>query len=226
MRPGVTLPELLLVAWLFGLVLAALAGFAGAQSRLVALTEERVRATDAVRTAAIVLGAELRALAAPDLAIGSDSIRLRAVRGGGPICGVVGRSVLVRYRGSRRPEPEKDSVLVVSEAESGAPVALRAVAASSQCGGALRLELDREVPAGLVLVFETGVYHLAGDALRYRRGAGGRQPLTEAVLSRTELRPSDGSTVVLSLAFDDRTLPRLVERETSVTLHLANGGLE
>ena len=34
----------------------------------------------------------------------------------------------------------------------------------------------------LLRLFETGSYHLSGGALRYRRGSGGRQPLTAAVL--------------------------------------------
>ena len=35
----------------------------------------------------------------------------------------------------------------------------------------------------LLRFFETGSYHLGDDALRYRRGSGGRQPLTEPVLA-------------------------------------------
>jgi hypothetical protein len=33
-------------------------------------------------------------------------------------------------------------------------------------------------PVVLVRFFERGSYHLADDAFRYRRGGGGRQPLT------------------------------------------------
>lgn len=46
------------------------------------------------------------------------------------------------------------------------------------------------VPAGLILVryFERGSYHLSGDALRYRRGRAGRQPLTPETLRIPESR--------------------------------------
>jgi hypothetical protein len=39
--------------------------------------------------------------------------------------------------------------------------------------------VDPPVPGALVVrVFERGSYHVSGGALRYRRGMGGRQPLT------------------------------------------------
>lgn len=38
------------------------------------------------------------------------------------------------------------------------------------------------------LVFETGAYHLADGALRYRRGRSGRQPLVEAILRTSPFR--------------------------------------
>ena len=39
--------------------------------------------------------------------------------------------------------------------------------------------IDPPVPGALVArIFERGSYHVSGGALRYRRGMGGRQPLT------------------------------------------------
>jgi hypothetical protein len=37
------------------------------------------------------------------------------------------------------------------------------------------------------MLFEAGSYHLSEGALRYRRGRGGRQPLTEEVLAGARL---------------------------------------
>jgi hypothetical protein len=39
-------------------------------------------------------------------------------------------------------------------------------------------ELSEGARPSLVRLFESGEYHLADGALRYRRGGGGRQPLT------------------------------------------------
>lgn len=232
--PGVTLPELLVVTWLFGFVLAALAGFAGAQSRMVARTHDQIRAGDLVRTAHVVLGAELRTLAPADIAaLTVDSIRIRAVRGSGVICGLDGGQVLVRYRGVRRPDPAKDSVLLVLEAATaGVAYALEAVAAvtaptadGAACGGALRLSLaggPPEVPAGVALVFETGAYSLAG-ALRYRRGAGGRQPLTEELLGGSAFQARPPSSLYARLPFRAGVFPRTDPEPAELSVHLANG---
>lgn len=186
-RAGASLAEMLLVSVLFAMVLAAVAGVAGAQSRLAGAALDGTRLQEILRVADIVLGSEVRALAPADIsALGPDSLRLRAFRGGGRICAGEADVLLVRYQGVRRPEPAKDSVLILGEADSrGAPRALRGVSGDDRCGGSLRLQLVPEPRdslssrRGWVLVFESGAYHLSGGALRYRRGAGGRQPLTE-----------------------------------------------
>ena len=182
-RPGVTLPELVLVAWLFSLVLLATARFAGAQAGLVAGSQDRVRAADAMRTADLVLTAELRYTTAADRVTGSDSVRLRAVRGSGVVC-PGGSGLHISYRGVRRPDPSKDSVALVTDGATGGTVhALDGAVADPTCGD-YRLMVDPPVSAtaGLALVFETGAYYLTDGALRYRRGRGGRQPVTETVL--------------------------------------------
>lgn len=225
-RPGTTLPELILVAWLFGLVLAALAGLVSGQGRLLAVTQDRSRARELVRATGVVLGAELRYLAASDLsALAPDSFRLRAVRGGGAVCEATADAVLVRYGGVRRPEPDKDSVLVVPERGSaGRAYGIRSVAADSRCGGALRLDLTEALDGGRgwALVFETGAYQVGREAVRYRRGAGGRQPLTEAVLSDAALRPAGPYGLGILLRFDRDSLPRLLQPDAALRVHLAN----
>ena len=130
------------MAWLFALVLLALARFATAQGRLAALAHDRVRAADAVRTTDLVLSAELRRAGAPDYVLGGDSVRLRAVRGAGPLCGRDGDAIRVRYRGVRQPDPRKDSALVITEADPlGTAHAVTGAAADPGCGDGYRLEL-------------------------------------------------------------------------------------
>jgi hypothetical protein len=184
-RPGAaSVIELVLVAWLFALVMTGIAGFAAQQGRLAALQRDGVRLAEAVRVGEVILGAELRHLTSVDLVLGDDTARIRAFRGGGPVCAVDGGVVHVLYRGVRAPEPAKDSVLLVAAGWEQAHE-LTSTARSDGCGGSLRLVLatpPAEVPA-VALVFETGVYSLTGDAIRYRRGQGGRQPLTEAILA-------------------------------------------
>jgi hypothetical protein len=184
-RPGAaSVAELVLAAWLFALVLAGIARFATDQNRLASLQRDRTRFEEAVRTASIVLGAELRFLAPGDVtAVAADSIRLRAFRGGGRLCHAEDESIWIVYRGVRRPDPAKDSVLL---AGSGEPQVLGVVSShdASACGGSMRVVLA-ESPAPEVayaLLFETGTYALTDGAVRYRRGEGGRQPLTEPLL--------------------------------------------
>lgn len=216
-----------MVAWLFGFVLAALAGFAGAQSRLVAHTHDRTRAGDLVRVAHIILGAELRTTGPADIAVLTpDSIRMRAIRGSGVICGLDGREILLRYAGVRRPDPAKDSILLVLQpSTAGDAYGLEAVAADARCGGSLRLLLagrPPDLPAGVALVFETGVYSLAG-ALRYRRGAGGRQPLTEDLLDASGFEARSPATVHARLGFRTGAFIRTDPESAEVSVHLANG---
>lgn len=218
-RPGVTLPELLLVAWLFALVLLATATFAGAQGRLAAASQDRVRAAEVGRTVDLVLNGELRYAARGDAAPGPDSIRLRAVRGSAVIC-AGGTELRVRYDGVRRPDPAKDSALVITGA--GTVGSVHAVVAAAAVGGSgcgdlrLRLEPVSTAPTGHLLVFETGTYHLSGGALRYRRGSGGRQPVTEAVLDTARLDTGPG-TFRVRMTLSPAVFRRLGGSDTSLT---------
>lgn len=216
-RAGITLPELILVAWLFAVVLLGLARFASAQGRLAALGYDRIRAADAARTADLILGGELRYTSAPDRTAATDSVRVRAIRGAGAVCGRADAEVRVRYRGLRAPDPEKDSVLLITGSDTGGSVhAVTASALDSSCGSGVRLTLDPPPPspAGLALLFESGSYHLTGGALRYRRGRGGRQPLTEVLLRDGWFETGSG-TVGVRMVPEHDSLPRL----GSATIH-------
>lgn len=125
-----------------------------------------------------------------------DSVRLRAFRSVAVGCAAPADSfVTVAPVSGRAIDPSKDSVLVL-----GADGVWTVAAVVARRGGATCVPPDagprsgrvstperwllRPTPRSVVLlrVFETGSYHLSGRALRYRRGAGGRQPLTESVL--------------------------------------------
>ena len=222
-RPGaVSVAELILVATLFAVALTGVASFTAAQSRMATLQMERTRATELVRTASVVLEAELRYLD-PDAdiaAVSTDSVGLRAFRGSGVLCGRTGRALSVRYRGARLPEPAKDSVLVVTAAGDIGPFPIEAVVTGG-CG--LRLTVAGEPPdRGLVLVFEGGSYHLTGHALRYRRGRAGRQPLTEAVADSMgfDVRPG---AIAARLGTRRDSLPRLRQGPIALRFVLLNG---
>jgi hypothetical protein len=215
-RPGATsVAELVLVAWLFAIVMTGVAGFATHQGRLAALQRDGVRLSEAVRTGAVIFWAELRHVTGDDMILDADSARIRAFRGGGPVCAGGGAAVHVLYRGTRGPEPDKDSVLLVSVAEERA-VSLVSAGRSAECGGSMRLVLAEPPadPPALALIFETGAYSLSGGAIRYRRGQGGRQPLTEALLADMAFLPGPGgATVRLSPNLD--SLPRIRPGSTS-----------
>lgn len=223
-RAGSTLPELILVAWLFAVVLMGLARFASAQGRLAALDYDRVRAADAGRTAYLILGGELRYTAAPDRVAGRDSVRIRAVRGAGALCGWDGAEVRIRYRGLRAPDPDKDSVLLITSSDTrGSVHAVTASAPDPACGSGVRLKLEppAAASAGLALLFEPGSYHLSGGALRYRRGRGGRQPLTEVLLRDGWFETGLGTLEAWMVPEQD-SLPRLGSATIHASIRLLN----
>lgn len=131
--------------------------------------------------------------------VAGDSVALRVFRGSARVCAGDGEDGRVRvlYRGVRRPDEDKDSVLVLGSDGAWRAADLLAVEGGAACGAAVggsweRWRLGQPVPGALLLrVYEWGSYHLAGGALRYRRGAAGRQPLTPEVLAEdgTGLEP-------------------------------------
>lgn len=192
-RRGYTLAEAMSALVVAGFLTAGLAAVLAMVARAATRHAQVATAAETERTTPAILGRELRALTAADATFGADSVRLRAFRGGGVVCARVGAEVVVAYEGVRAPEPEKDSVLLLwADAESAHRVA---AVRSGSCGSAdaMRLELaelDRDSARPIVgLLFETGAYSLAASAFRYRRGAAGRQPLTDETLTnRSTLR--------------------------------------
>lgn len=188
---GATLIELVLVLGLFSIVLGGLARFVAGQGRSARMQLEATRYAEAVRASRVILQGEVRAISTSDItAIGPDSVRLRAFRGGGAVCSANGTSLGVVYRGHRLPDPAKDSAVVITAV--GEQVRAVEQVAGAGCGGdGILFALDAPAPSDpvFVLVFETGSYHLADGAFRYRRGESGRQPLVEAILQTSPFRP-------------------------------------
>lgn len=189
-RRGYTLAEATVALLVAGLLTLCFAGILAAVGRVAVRYGQTAGAAETERVVAAILGAELRALTAADAAFGADSVRMRAFRGAGVVCAASGPELLIAYRGVRLPEEDKDSVLLIwSDGERA--VDLEASRAADGCGSSeestLRVVTDRSpadtVAPALALVFETGTYSIGGSAFRYRRGAAGRQPLTEQNLS-------------------------------------------
>lgn len=190
---GATLVETL-VALLLGLLVLQAGMTAVGRTRLAhARTMERADALSAVRLTGALLRVETEAgRAGEDWVVDGGSLTLRAYRGTGLVCGEYEAPgvLVVSYGGYRRPDPTKDSVEVVYGDGARAVAELTALTPGAPtCWGAplegsLALELGVPVPSGGVLarVFEHGAYSLSDRALRYRRGAGGRQPLTPEIL--------------------------------------------
>lgn len=223
-RYGFTFVELL-VSVLLSLSLAA-GAFAMISFQSRAFTEMSATADrlDATRMVRGVLGSEIRD-GRPDRdwrLLGSDSLSLRAFRGLGLPCGPpVDGTAVVLFRGSRGPEPVKDSVLVLRPDGKWRALDLREASPApdsvefgtgpcsvSARGGPLEEWVLDGLEGGFVLarVFEAGSYHLADAAFRYRVGAGGRQPLTPELLDdrRSDWRWSaPRSSLRLRLGFRD-----------------------
>lgn len=203
---GFSLPELLLAVAMTGVVAGALFGLLHGQERLARVQADSVTAAEALRLSALVLSGELRLLQ-PDEDIARfapESAAVRALRGFALVCGASAAGILVRYRGVRAPDPDKDSVLVLRADSAARPLPL-ATAGPAQAGCAAgpgeRVELwslgaAPPPPVGTAaLLFESGTYALTGGALRYRRGEGGRQPLTVEWLddAASGLQPLDAA---------------------------------
>lgn len=184
---GYGLPEALLALALGGIAGTGLMAAVAGSARVARLHAEHVAEAELLRVARTAIAAELRFLdPAADLrAVAADSLPLRALRGIGVVCAREGDALLVRYRGLRDPEPAKDSVLVVGMGPIPPAQLEHSEAVQEGCptrpGETIRRWIAGDPPpaGALLLLFESGSYHLAGGALRYRRGAGGRQPITE-----------------------------------------------
>ena len=183
---GATLLDALLAVLLGSLLLTAalrvLVGVQGGTLALVARSDrlQAVRLTEAVAR-----------IDGPGRAGGEsgESLEVQAFRGTGVACPVGGGLVVVR--GVRLPDPRKDSVRILGD--DGRWRGHRLVSAEhrpeEECpvsgpGRRQRWTMDPEpeMPWVAGRYFERGSYHLADGALRYRRGRGGRQPLTPELL--------------------------------------------
>lgn len=202
-RRGYTLAELTVtlavLVLLLALSLRALAGVARTTTGL----QERGAWLEAARASRWVLRSELGAgepgrdwrLNPP------DSVGLRAFRGVALVCSALDDSTFaVRVRSARLADPAKDSVLVLRGDgvwDVGRLVAIGPAAPDCLDPSAGRVERWRvaglesrtgpEANPVLLRLFEAGSYHVAGATLRYRRGRGGAQPLSEAVLRGARL---------------------------------------
>ena len=209
---GFSAVEALVALLLGGGILISALGLFSAQKRSAERLLAQAEGLDARRMARTILGEELRrGVEGRDWSVsGGDSVRLRVFRGLAFLC-PSGRSdrVLARYQGSRLPNAGKDSVLVLgddgrwraADLIARAPTPLTCPQAPSE---AVELwVVDPPVPGlGVARIFETGSYHMSDDAFRYRRGRGGRQPLTGEVFvsggSHMGVGPAGGVTLVLT----------------------------
>jgi hypothetical protein len=189
-RAGGLLLETLISLTIGVFVLGAFVGVMTSTLRWSRALSGRSEALEFVRTVWGVLDEELR----PGM-VGRDwdpvtgtSLRLRAFRGVGRVCLPAGDSEgwIVAFRGRRFPEAVRDSLLVLGEDGGWRAFSLLTVARAGGCATGSGEEVFRmgwsepseEIRPILVRLFESGEYHLADGALRYRRGGGGRQPLT------------------------------------------------
>ena len=214
---GFTLLEALVALLLSCLMVSLALGTLSRHRDMLRRLGERADRLAAARTARYLLGAEARAAAGEGAwSVGEDSLALRSFRGYALACGAptAERELQVSAVGVRAPDPDKDSVLLLRA--SGGSVALALLersASSGPCpavvGPVQRWALSGPVPGDVVVArwFERGSYHLTAKALRYRRGLGGRQPLTPEVLAT----PGSG----FRPAHDGRGVEVLLETEGS-----------
>lgn len=218
-RLGASVVEAL-VALLLGLFLVSLALTVVARERAaVAALDRTSDALAAVRVARQLLGEEGRDGDArrDGWALSTDSLGLRAFRGIGYVCGpgATPLDLVVEVEGVRLPEPAKDSLLILGVAGEWTAAALDGTTATTPCWSdsgrvAEVWHLSATPPMGAVFAryFERGSYHVADDALRYRRGMSGRQPLTpEVVRTSSSAFESSGAFVTLFLEIEGSSIP-------------------
>jgi hypothetical protein len=187
-RSGFTVVEALLALLLgWGIVQLGLSVLAGQRRHRMSMVETSEWLATR-RIARHVLGGEVRWTDGEGAwQASAETLSLRAYRGYALICpeALPASTVLVRPGGIRRADPAKDSVVVIG-AGGGLTLALRSRAVVHEScpgvpmGPTERWQLSGEVPRGAAVAkfFERGSYHLWRGALRYRRGPGGRQPIT------------------------------------------------
>lgn len=186
MKGGWTLPEVLVALVLTGVIAAAAAGAVVAHRGVLATVLGRAQEDEAVRVVRGVLAEEARGGAPGDvLSAGGDSVSVRGYRSRALVCDPrPGSGWRVDSRGVRRGDPDKDSVRILGADGRWREARLTRVGGrpgpcdDPAAAETWEVEPAQEVPPLLLRSFERGSYHLAQGALRYRRGPGGRQPLT------------------------------------------------
>ena len=188
---GFSLPEAITALLLVTILIQVSWGVMSAQRAATERLEDRIELLSARQMVRWVLEEEIRAgLPGRDWQVPTgDSVALRAFRGWALVCPreepTSPEEVVVCQRGIRNADSRKDSVLVLSGDGrwSAARLARREISHGA-CPGESdfreeRWELDPPVPdAVFARVYESGAYFIRDGALRYRRGRGGRQPLT------------------------------------------------
>jgi hypothetical protein len=202
-KRGFSIVEAILALTLLALLVTTLWSFLARHRQVGIDLAQRADGLETVRTIAWLLRTEI-ANGRPGLdweVHGGDSLTLRAFRGlaliraGSPD----GVRVGVCFRGFRSPAPEKDSVLLLGPDGRWRAINLEdRVRSSSPCSGVddgwvEEWVLSQGIPgAVLARLFESGSYHFTGWALRYRRGEGGRQPLTPETIETGSFRVGAG----------------------------------
>lgn len=174
--------ELVTTSALLGILSTACAALVHAQVRLLRNVTDRAAASETLRTATAIVAADMRTTAALDVGMADrDSIALRVIRGWAIVSAAVDDHAVLRYEGIRQPDPMKDSLLVVGREQ--------AAAFTIQVPDPLAIQTEVPLTVGTVLVFfESGSYHLSTNALRYRRGAESRQPITDELIDHRASR--------------------------------------
>ncbi len=216
-RAGHTVLEGLLVCLLIALVLPPLLSGLAASRRSAEALVRRSEANATARAVFVVTGEELRrggGLGEHARVLSAGVLELRAFRGSGTICSVAthtggelesapGVVATIAYLGTRLPDPQKDSVEAVLTDGRLWRSALAGASGAEDCAvpgrRGLRITLTEVPPASPILFrfFERGEYHLANQALRYRLGRGGRQPLTPERIGAGALYPSPSAPASL-----------------------------
>jgi hypothetical protein len=185
---GVSVMEVLLALLLLSVLVPGAWSVVARHQTAAVGVGHRAEALETIRTAAWLLPEELSGgLPGRDWWEERDSVALRAFRALGLVKAgsVSGQGLVACVRGIRTPSPEKDSVLLLGADglwrahELQGRVRVAGDGPEVEGGWEEKWTLSPD-PADAVLgrIFERGSYHLADGALRYRRGAGGRQPLT------------------------------------------------
>jgi type II secretory pathway component PulJ len=200
-----------IIAILLGALLVAAAWTALARERQ-ALQNMIVRAEGltTIRMARSSLARDVASAGASGVAVGQDTVGLRAVRGIGLPCSLArsplaSTSLAVRYTGIRNPNPRKDSIRGLTRDGAWVVSDLIDVTSAASCDTvrgtrALTLVASTRIETLVYAeVFEVGSYHLTGRALRYRGPGGNRQPLTAENVSPASRFVAFGPRVEIAL---------------------------